>query len=108
LPRCAHRASTDPRFQLLPFLSLLFLLGVTVIALTQSGLGSPLGTLVFLVADFIALALYSAQIWRREGLGELYTFWQLVWIGALYPDQLRAARLEHLDRADRDAAPPAT
>ena len=95
-----------PRFQLLPFLALLFLLVVAVIALIQSGFGAPIGPFVFLAADIVASVLYSAHIWRREGLGEMYTFWQLVWIGALYPNQLHAGLQDHPESADRDAAPP--
>jgi hypothetical protein len=38
----------------------------------------------------------------------MYTFWQLVAIGAWNPDQLRATLREHPGSADRDAAPQAT
>ncbi|MCD2441822.1 hypothetical protein LQ757_05965 [Agromyces sp. SYSU K20354] len=96
-----------PRFQLLPFLSLLFLLLIAVIAVIQSGYGSPIGPFVFLAADIVAHAFYSAHIWRREGLDQMYTFWQLVWIDGWYPNQLRAALQGHLESTDRDAPPTA-
>lgn len=95
-----------PRFRLLPFLSLLILLVAAVILLTQSALGPPIGTLVFLSTYLVALTLYSAQIWRREGLGERYTFWELTWLSAWHPNQLRAAFQEHLNSAHRAATPP--
>jgi|GEM_PF-3456634 len=92
------RART-PRFQFLPFLSLAILMLVAVIVLIQSGYASPIGPFVFLAADVAAATLYSAEIWRREGLARMYTFWQLVWIGGLYPSQLRAALQGHLESA---------
>lgn len=96
-----------PRFRLLPFLSLVVLLVAAVVLFTQSTFGSPIGTFVFVSAYLVALTFYSAEIWRREGLGERYTFWQLTWLSAWHPNELRAAFQERPKNAQRDATLPA-
>lgn len=80
-----------PRIQLLPLVCLLILAGIGYATLMWAGGGSLLNGLLFVFAAILAACIYGAQLWKRRGLAEAFSTWQLIWMSALRPGYLRAA-----------------
>ena len=80
-----------PRTQLLPLVCSLALSLIGVVPLILGSSGSLLNGLIFTFAVLISAAVYGAELWRRTGLGQEFSLWQLIWIGLWRPRYLRAA-----------------
>lgn len=57
----------------------------------QSGDASFFSGTLFTVSTIAGACVYGAEVWKRRGLREAYSHWQLIWMSALRPGYLRAS-----------------
>lgn len=86
-----------PRFEPLPMICTLVLVAIGIVGMTPWAGGLLVNGLTFVVAAAGATCLYGAELWKKNGLGEPFSFWQLVWMSAIRPGYLQAVHDQATD-----------
>lgn len=57
----------------------------------ESRNGSWFDGSLFAASALVGASVYGAELWRRLGLREAYSYWELIWMTTLRPGYLRAS-----------------
>lgn len=79
-----------PRVQLVPMICSLILTAMGVVAVIQMQQASMYNGLLFAFSALLAEGIYGAELWKRHGLNEAFSSWQLIWMSCFRPRYLRA------------------
>lgn len=92
--------SRVPHIQVLPMVCSLLLAAIGVVLLIQTGHGSLFNGLLLTFSALVAALVYSAELWKRQGLDKEYTPWDLIWMSVFRPGYLARS---HAGSSDVDS-----
>lgn len=80
-----------PRVQIVPWVCSTIVTASVAVVIVRSDVDSVDFGSVFTLGVIVGGCLYAAELWRRLGLREKYSYWELIWMSVFRPGYLRAS-----------------